>query len=69
MKVTGMGEQEVDRHVDAAFRLWQERSRVMWTLDLGLLTRAGPTPVRPPRAKDRPGAARSRLEAPRPSQP
>ncbi len=39
--VNGWDAVQVAVHVDAAFALWHERSRVNWTLDLRMLTEAG----------------------------
>lgn len=50
------------RHVDAAFALWQERSRYDWTLDLAMLTTTGITVKRPASAADRNRVAQAALE-------
>ncbi|MFJ5229657.1 DUF5710 domain-containing protein [Kitasatospora sp. NPDC088391] len=63
IEVTGMTPAEADRHIARAFDLWEARSRVDWTLDLGLLTGAGITPVPPPDPAARAGVARDTLRA------
>jgi hypothetical protein len=40
-EVTGMSEAEANRHLRAAFALWEQRSGIAWELDLGILTLAG----------------------------
>ena len=51
--VTGLPSGEVDRQIEAAFELWQERSLFDWELDLRILAEAGITLTRPPSAKER----------------
>jgi len=34
MKINEWSEAQVDAHVDDAFRIWQERSRIPWVLDI-----------------------------------
>src|SRR5262249_44886299 len=51
--VTGMTMPAAEAHVDAAFALWEERSRVEWTLDLRILTNARITLAPPPSAAER----------------
>ncbi|WP_101254571.1 DUF5710 domain-containing protein [Streptomyces barkulensis] len=51
--VTGMTGSQARRHVEAAFELWERRSRFTWSLDLGILTRAGVALAPPPGAEDR----------------
>lgn len=46
-KVAGIDLREVDRRVDEAFALWDERSRHAWTLDLSIITAAGLTVLTP----------------------
>lgn len=59
--ITGMSERDAGEHVDAAFELWQQRSRVTWTLDLSMLTDVGVTIKPPPDADERPGIAEEHL--------
>lgn len=61
--VTGMSAAEADAHIAEAFRIWQERSRSRWTLDLSMLTEAGVTVRQPPKAAERPAAAKAALTA------
>ncbi|GAA2398963.1 hypothetical protein GCM10010420_26590 [Streptomyces glaucosporus] len=63
MKVTGMTGAEARRHVDAAFAVWEERSRAVWRLDLGILTGAGIALAPPPGAGDRARVAETVLRA------
>ncbi|MFI9194126.1 DUF5710 domain-containing protein [Streptomyces californicus] len=53
MRVTGMSRRLATEHVDAAFEVWQMRSRRSYALDLSILTEAGVTVVPPPSAQDR----------------
>jgi len=46
--VTGMTHDQASRHIEAAFRTWQDRNQVRWTLDLDILTAAGITLARQP---------------------
>lgn len=62
MKVTRMTESQAHSHVEEAFALWEERSRVTWSLDLSMLTDAGIRPV-PPKATDRATIAEDRLRS------
>lgn len=57
--VTGMPEAEAVRHLQAAYALWQQRSQMLWELDLSILTSAGVAIVRPPGT----GADRARWAA------
>jgi len=41
LTVTGMSAADGERHVDAAFALWRQRSATAWDLDLSILTDAG----------------------------
>jgi hypothetical protein len=41
------------RRVDDAFKLWEERSRTDWALDLGLLVNAGIAVREPPDSHER----------------
>jgi len=59
--VTGMSKADADTHVAEAFHVWEERSRRTWTLDLSMLTDAGVTVRRPPKATERPSAAKAAL--------
>jgi len=59
--VTGMGDDQANAHVAAAFERWQRRSRIAWTLDLRMLTAAGISVARPPQAVARPAAAAAAL--------
>ena len=45
--VTGLPSGEVDRQIEAAFELWQERSLFDWELDLRILAEAGIHPHTP----------------------
>jgi Domain of unknown function (DUF5710) len=45
--VTGMPEAEAIRHLEAAFALWEQRSRIRWELDLSILAGAGVGVVKP----------------------
>jgi hypothetical protein len=53
MAVTGLTEAEAREHVEVAFEVWFQLSRVAWTLDLGILTDAGVTVTPPPDAAGR----------------
>ncbi|AHH93567.1 DUF5710 domain-containing protein [Kutzneria viridogrisea] len=57
MAVARMSQSQADEHVRQAFRLWEQRSRTAWTLNLDMLTHAGVTIVPPPGAASRPGIA------------
>lgn len=61
MKVTNKTETEARRHVNDAFALWKQRSQIVWSLDLGILTNAGITLSPPPEAKDRARVAEATL--------
>ncbi|GLZ01272.1 hypothetical protein Acsp02_85230 [Actinoplanes sp. NBRC 103695] len=61
--VTGMTEAQARKHVDDAFQLWRERSRLTWSLDLSMLTNAGITPAQPPAAGQRATIADDTLTA------
>ncbi|MFJ1751534.1 DUF5710 domain-containing protein [Kitasatospora sp. NPDC088134] len=63
VEVTGMTPAEADRHIVRAFDRWQARSRITWTLDLGMLTEAGITLAPPPDADARADIARETLRA------
>ena len=39
--VNGWNEQEVMEHIAESFAVWKERNRNSWTLDIGMITRAG----------------------------
>ena len=41
-KVTGMSEEEARRHVRQAFRVWEQRSELQWTLEMPLLQEIAP---------------------------
>jgi hypothetical protein len=60
-QVTGMTDEQVRRHVQAANNLWITRSRRIWTLDLSILTTAGVTLRRPDPAAERPTVAERTL--------
>ncbi len=51
--VTGVSRPEAELHVEAAFETWHDRSLTTWDLDLGILTSAGVTVQRPPKAGER----------------
>lgn len=61
--VTGMSEPEADRHIEAAFDLWERLSAVTWALDLSILTAAGITLAPPPDPTARATTARETLNA------
>ncbi|MFJ5220713.1 DUF5710 domain-containing protein [Streptomyces sp. NPDC088354] len=61
IKVTGMTPAEADLHITAAFSLWEERSRITWTLDLTMLTEAGIDLASPPDADTRATVAQETL--------
>lgn len=52
-RVTGMTAAQADAHIESAARLWAERSRRDWTLDLSILTSAGIRLAPPPPAASR----------------
>jgi hypothetical protein len=60
-----MTEAQARRHVNDAFRLWPERSRVTWSLDLAVLTDAGITLAPPPAAEERATIADDTLDGAR----
>ena len=39
--VTGWSPKVIDDHIDEAFKLWKERNKISWSLDLSLLTSNG----------------------------
>ncbi|STX81318.1 Uncharacterised protein [Legionella busanensis] len=41
MKVTKINEVEAQMHIDEAFKLWEERNKFHWALDLSLITNSG----------------------------
>jgi hypothetical protein len=51
--VTGMTPAEAREHVEVAFEVWFQLSRIQWTLDLSILTDAGITVTPPPDAAER----------------
>jgi len=53
MAVTGMTRAEAREHVEVAFEVWFQLSRIEWTLDLSILTDAGVTVTPPPDAAGR----------------
>ncbi|WP_202534623.1 hypothetical protein [Streptomyces sp. SID3212] len=63
VKVTGMGESQARRHVSSAFTLWEKRSRIAWSLDLGILTNAGIALAPSPEAQDRARVAEETLRS------
>merc|ERR1712137_1543043 len=46
--VTGMSEQQCNRHVQEAFDVWEHCSQHQWALDLSLMSRSGIRVVDPP---------------------
>ena len=60
--VTRVSRGEAELHIEAAFEAWHARSRTTWDLDLGILTGAGITVKRPPRADDRRRVAEHELK-------
>jgi hypothetical protein len=48
-----MTQAEASEHVEVAFEVWFQLSRIQWTLDLSILTDAGVTVTPPPAAADR----------------
>lgn len=60
VKVTGMSHTEARSHIRYAFNVWEARSARSWTLDLSMLTDAGVTLQRPPRAGERRGSPQRR---------
>jgi hypothetical protein len=61
MAVTGMTGGEAREHVEVAFEVWFQLSRIQWTLDLSLLTDAGVTVTPQPDAADRDAVAAETL--------
>lgn len=61
--VTGMTETQARRHVRDAFALWEKRSALTWSLDLGMLTNAGITLAPPPGAGARADVAEQTLQS------
>ncbi|MER7862745.1 DUF5710 domain-containing protein [Amycolatopsis japonica] len=59
--VTGWSEQDARFHIEQAFEVWAQRSRVDWHLDLSMLTSAGITLAKPPAASSRAGIAEDEL--------
>lgn len=59
--VTGMRGAEVAAHVDAAYGLFEERSRHAWHLDVSLLSDSGFAVLPPPRGPERALLAERRL--------
>lgn len=41
MKISGMSRAEVDQEIEAAFKLWEQRNKSEWVLDLGVLVGSG----------------------------
>jgi hypothetical protein len=41
MKVTGITPLAADKHIEQAFKLWEERNETDWTLDLSVITHSG----------------------------
>ncbi|MEU6757764.1 hypothetical protein [Streptomyces sp. NPDC046685] len=60
-----MSHAEARSHIRYAFNVWEARSVRAWTLDLSILTDAGVTLQRPPRAGERRGVAAATLAAER----
>ncbi|GIJ49619.1 hypothetical protein Val02_65050 [Virgisporangium aliadipatigenens] len=61
MAVTGMTRAEAVEHVEVAFEVWFQLSRIRWALDLSILTDAGITVTPPPDAADRDAIATETL--------
>lgn len=51
--VTGMSRPALEAHIREAFTAWEARNKVIWSLDLGILSDAGVRLAAPPNAKDR----------------
>lgn len=66
MKVTGMEEAQARNHVEEAFRVWEIRSRRVWTLRLDMIEDVGIALAPPPGALARAHEAVARLEGVRP---
>ncbi len=62
--VTGMTPEQAATHIRDAFEVWRHRSSREWTLDLGMLTRAGVTLTPPPGPSSRRGEAARQLRRP-----
>ncbi|MGW5876083.1 DUF5710 domain-containing protein [Nocardiopsis terrae] len=62
LAVTGASPAAAQRHVSEAFELWERRSRVVWELDLNMLTGVGVTVQPPPEAWQRAQDARAELQ-------
>jgi hypothetical protein len=58
IQVTGLTEPQAEAHVAGAFREWEARSRLQWSLDLSILTDAGVTVQPPPHAHQRAASVR-----------
>ncbi len=54
---------QVDEHVDRAFGLWRRRNEIDWKLDLGILTDAGLTIIKPAPVASRAEMAAAALES------
>jgi hypothetical protein len=50
--ITGLPEDQVSQHIDAAFALWRRHSAIAWELDLSILVRAGVAVTKPPSATE-----------------
>src|SRR5512146_3182184 len=51
--VTRLSRRDAELHIEAAFEAWHALSLTTWDLDLGILTGAGVTVRRPPKADER----------------
>lgn len=61
--VNGWSARQAWEHVDAAAATWEQRSAMVWELDLSLLTAAGIMVDTPPAAEQRPAHADAALRA------
>mmetsp|Transcript_41064 Transcript_41064/g.87462 ORF Transcript_41064/g.87462 Transcript_41064/m.87462 type:complete len:389 (+) Transcript_41064:40-1206(+) len=64
-RVTGMSEQECERHVQEAFETWAERSQHQWELNLSLLSNSGIRVVQPPDKAERERISAARINSER----
>jgi hypothetical protein len=61
-KVTGMSMAQADEHIRNAWAVWEERSKIHWSLSLDLLTAAaGIQATPPPPAAERAVIAKKKL--------
>ncbi|MFB8761479.1 DUF5710 domain-containing protein [Nocardiopsis alba] len=61
IEVTGVSAEQAERHIRHAFAVWEDRSRLVWELDLSMLTDADITIQPPPDALRRAQEARAEL--------